>query len=205
MTGIKIMTCASRLCLAAALLLGGCATPDSRVTEYLDPQTAVTIRALATPIVFAHDAPELAANTRDYLSLGVVEVNNMGMRKHYLALVSWSTIDRSRVGVSAAPVPERIELALGGKARELAPVSHEPRSLGIGGTPFRPSSGYVGEGWYAVTPADLRALAAAPADSVTLLQESGRLTYRTWRGADAALVEFVRDIPDAISTEPRRR
>jgi len=198
------MTSAPRLCLAAALLLGGCATENPRVTEYLDPQTAVTIRALATPVVYAHEAPELAANARDYLSLGLVEVNNMGVRKHYLALVSWTTIDRVRSSVPAAPVPERIELELGGRSREFAPVGHEPRSLGIGGTPFRPPSGYVGEAWYAVTPADLRALAAAPADSVALLQEGGRITYGTWHAANAAVAEFVRDIPDAVNTETRR-
>lgn len=199
------MNLSLRLCLAAALLLGGCAGENSRISEYLDPQTAVTIRALAAPLLFAHDAPELAANTRDYLSLGLVEVNNMGARKHYLAVVSWSTIDRARVGVAAAPVPERIELPFGSRVRELAPASHEPRSLGIGGRPFQPPSGYAGEAWYAVTPADLRALAAAPLTSIALLEESGRVEYRVWRADDAAVAEFVRDIPDAAAAEPRRR
>lgn len=191
------------LWLAAALVLGGCAAESTRVREYLDPQTAVTIRMLASPVMYAHDAPELAANTRDYLSLGLVEVNNMGTRKHYLALISWSTIDRSRVG--AAPVPERFEIVLGGKPREFVPVSHEPRSLGIGGTPFRPANGYAGEAWYAVTPADLRALAAVPADSITLLPEAGRVGYRIWKAADAAVAEFARDIPDTVRAEPQRR
>jgi hypothetical protein len=194
-----------RLWLAITLVLAGCTTESSRVREYLDPQTAVTIRTLAAPVVYAHDAPELAANTRDYLSLGLVEVNNMGARKHYLALISWSTIDRARLGVGPAPVPERFEVVMGGKLREFTPASHEPRSLGIGGTPFRPPSGYAGEAWYAVTPADLRALAAAPADSITLLQESGRVAYRSWKAADAAITEFVRDIPDTVSADPSRR
>ena len=198
------MTCAPRLCLAAALLLGGCATQDSRVSEYLDPQTAVTIRALTAPAVYAHDAPELAANARDYLSLGLVEVNNMGARKHYLALVSWSTIDRSRAGVAAVPVPERVELDLGGKPREFTPASHEPRTLGIGGTPFRPASGYAGEAWYAVTPADLRALAAAPSTAITLIEDDRRIRYGTWHAENAAVAEFVRDIPDAVAPDSRR-
>ena len=198
------MICVPRLWLAAVLLLGGCATQKSPVTEYLDPQTAVTIRALTTPVLYAHESPQLAANARDYLSLGLVEINNMGVRKHYLALVSWTTIDRVRPGVPAAPVPERVELDLGGKPRELVPVTHEPRSLGIGTTPFRPPSGYVGEAWYAVTPADLRALANAPSESIVVMQEGGRINYGTWRGADAAVAEFVRDIPDTVTPEPRR-
>jgi hypothetical protein len=199
------MSRAPRLWLVAALVVGGCTTDSTRVSEYLDPQTAVTIRALAEPLIYAHEAPELAANARDYLSLGVVEVNNMGARTHYLALVSWSTINRARVGVAPTPAPERIEVALGGTTREWAPRSHEARSLGVGGTLFRPPSGYAGESWYAVTVADLRALAATPPSSITLLQESGRITYLAWRGADAALAEFVRDIPDPARAESPRR
>lgn len=194
----------SKLWLASLLILGGCATEDPRVTEYLDPETAVTIRALAEPLMYAHDAPEFAANARDYLSLGVVEVNNMGARKHYLALVSWSTVNRERVGAAPAPVPQRIAIEVGGRQRELVPVGHESRSLGIGGALFRPPSGYVGESWYAVTRADLRALAAAPPDSIGLEQDSGRVDYEAWRGDRGALAEFVRDIPDSAAGEPQR-
>lgn len=198
------MTGARRLWIAAALLLGGCAAQDARVTEYLDPQTAVTIRALTTPAVYAHDAPELAANMRDYLSLGLVEVNNMGVRKHYMVLVSWTTINRAHAGAGAAPVPDRVAFDLRGQPREFTPVSHEPRSLGIGGTPFRPPSGYAGEAWYAVTPGDLRALAASPLASIDLLVDGSRITYGTWHAANDAIAEFVRDIPDAAPPETRR-
>ena len=185
--------------LAAAVFVAGCASDAPRVNEYLDPQTAVTIRSLAEPLVYAHDAPELAANTRDYLSLGLVETNNMGRRKHYLALISWSTIDRHRVGIVAAPVPERVELDLGGKPLELAGASHEPRGFGIGGRLFRPPAGYSGESWYEVTPAQLRALAAAPPASIALDGDAGRISYLPWRAEARGLEEFVRDIPDAAS------
>ena len=51
-----------------ALVLSACADNTvTRVTEYLDPDTAVTIRAVSAPIVFSHDAPELAANARSAL------------------------------------------------------------------------------------------------------------------------------------------
>ena len=199
------MRCTSRPWLVATLTLAGCTASGPQVNEYLDPQTAVTIRALAVPLVYAHDAPAIAANTRDYLSLGVVEVNNMGTRKHYLAVVSWTTIDRHRVGVPPAPVPERVEMSIGGHARDLKPVSHEARSLGIGGALFRPPSGYVGEAWYAMTPADLRALAAELPDSVTILQDDGDVAYHSWRGDKPAFVEFVRDIPEPVRSDPSGR
>ena len=183
------------------LLLAGCATDEPRVSEYLDPQTAVTIRTLDPPLIYARDAPELAANARDYLSLGVVEVNRMGDRKHYVALISWSTIDRHDAGT--APVAERIEIAAGGRTREFAVASHEARSLGIGDALFRPPSGYAGESWYAVTPADLRSLAAATPDSITLVGGPHRITYLAWRVSGDGLAAFVRDIPDAVTSQRR--
>jgi hypothetical protein len=196
----------ARLGAIAFVMLGSCAAGgSSHVTEYLDPQTAVTIRTLTAPLVYAHDAPALAVNSRDYLSLGLVEINNMGARKHYLALVSWSTIDRKRAGIGPPPVPERVELSGAGKSREYTPASHEARSLGIGGALFKPPSGYAGESWYAMTVADLRALAANPPDSIALLQDGERVTYVPWNAAAAAIEEFVRDIPDPVTPEPRRR
>jgi hypothetical protein len=190
--------------LVALLGSAGCAGEGPRVTEYLDPQTAVTIRAMSAPFVYAHEAPEIAANVRDYLSLGAVEVNNMGTRKHYLVLVSWSTVDRAGPHAGRAPEPERIELIAGSRALELAPVSHEARSLGIGEAPYRPPSGYVGESWYAVTPTDLRALSAASPAEIVLLQESDSVSYSIWRSAAEELEAFVRDIPAAPAAAPRR-
>jgi hypothetical protein len=192
------------LAVVSLLALAGCAVQGSRVTEYLDPQTAVTIRAMSVPFVYAHEVPAIAANVRDYLSLGAIEVNNMGTRKHYLVLVSWSTVDRAGAHAGRAPLPERVAFTVGGRTLELAPVSHEARSLGIGEPPYRPPSGYVGESWYAVTPAQLRALSAAPPAEIALQQEADSETYVTWRGATAELEEFVRDIPASPADSPRR-
>ncbi len=193
--------------VAVVLVLSACANNSAtRVTEYLDPETAVTIRAVAAPIVFSHDAPELAANARDYLSAGLVEVNNMGKRVHYLALVSWSTIDRQRPGATPPAIPGRVELLIAGKAHEFSPVTHEPRTLGIGAAPFRPASGYTGESWYRLSVDDLRALSADPPGRVTLTDDaSNRVEFDLWRSATEELREFVRDVPDAPKAEAPRR
>lgn len=190
-----------------ALVLSACADNTvTRVTEYLDPDTAVTIRAVSAPIVFSHDAPELAANARDYLSAGLVEVNNMGKRVHYLALVSWSTVDRRRPGTTPAVIPGRVELLVAGKPREFTPVTHEPRTLGIGTAPFRPASGYAGESWYQLSVEDLRALSADPPRSLALTDDAtNRVGYELWRAATEELREFVRDVPDSPKAEPPRR
>lgn len=188
------------------VVLSACADTDrTRVEEYLDPETAVTIRAMAVPIVFAHEAPELAANARDYVSAGLVEVNNMGKRDHYLVLVSATTVDRHRPGVDPAAIPGRVEILIGGKPREFTPVTHEPRSLGVGTVPFRPASGFVGESWYRMTVSDLRALAEDPPQAIGLIDDpANRIDFELWRPATEELKEFVRDIPDARPVEATR-
>jgi hypothetical protein len=192
------------VCATCALagLSAGCVTKSAISQEYLDPQTAVTIRAVATPMIYAHEVPQLAANVRDYLSVGAVEVNNMGKRQHYLAVVSWSTVDRKRASIAPPPLPEQLRMSLDGKPREWQPASHEPRSLGVGEPLFRPTGGYLGETWYVVTVAELRAFAAAPPDAVEVADEPANIiTYSVWKNAGAELADFVRDIPDAIQAQ----
>ena len=193
--------------LLGILLLGGCSSqPALAPNEYLDPVTAVTIRAVAQPITFARDSPELGANVRDYLSAGVVDVNNMGAHKFYLALVSWSTVDRRGTGAAPTPVPEQIEILVGGVERVFSPLTHESRSLGIGLPLFRPPSGYAGESWYLLSGAEVQALATAPPASIALRDSvAGRVTYLGWRSASGELLEFARDLPTPTGSEVRRR
>jgi hypothetical protein len=188
------------LCLVA---LAGCATEGPQVNEYLDRDTAVTIRAVGVPYVYEHEVPEMGVNVRDYLSIGAVEVNNMGARKHYLAVVSWSTVDRSWVGAPAAPKPEALTLALAGRPRELTLATHDRRSLGIGIAPITAPIGYAGESWYGVALGDLRAFAATPPESIDIEVDGRRASYTLWERGDAAFAEFLRDTPDQIESQPR--
>ena len=193
--------------LTAAALATGCAGAPERpaATEFLDSQTAMTVRVAAEPFVYARDVPELAANVRDYLYVGAVETNNMGHRSHYLALVSWSTIDRKRVGVPTADLPERLEMSLGEQAREYPLKTHEPRSVGVGTSILEPPAGYLGDSWFIVSPADLRSFAASPPASIDVLVGGVRQTYALWKRADAALTAFVEDIPTELKSAPTRR
>jgi hypothetical protein len=195
-----------RAALTGALLMGaGCADQPSPPGQYLDPVTAATVRTVAEPLVYAHEEPAIAANARDYLSLGAIEVNSMGTRRHFLAAVSWSTIDRHAPGLAPLPAPDTLRIAMGAASRELAPLGHEGRSLGVGSPPFRPATGYAGESWYELTVADLRALSAAAPATVELLDGRGRVRYVLWRDETKALAEFVRDIPDSVTPERRLR
>ncbi len=191
--------------LASLVLLGGCASGPADVHEYLDQQTAITVKVVSAPAVYAHEAPELAANVRDYLSVGAVELNNMGAHRNYLALIAWSTIDRKRTGVPPAALPERIEIKLGGQDRQFEPATHEARSIGIGEPVLRPDLGYLGESWYEVTTADLRAFAAAPPESIELLGNELHLTYASWHREDAAFQKFVEEMANPVTTQKINR
>jgi hypothetical protein len=199
------MSAAWRSWITAALLLGGCATGGSGAIEHVDPRTGVTIRTMAAPFVYARDVQEAADHAGDYLSVGAVEVNEMGTHRHYLAVVPWTRTVRTGGGTPAAPRADRVALTLGGQRRELTLATHEPRSLGVNEPPYRPAWGYIGESWYVVTAADLRAFAAAPPGSIELMEDGRTMTYVTFNRADAALEDFVRDLTDTVTSAPRRQ
>lgn len=206
--------------IAAAVLCGACThlpsvgstaatvpvPPPTLVSEYLDPQTAMTVRLVAEPYIFGRDVPDLAANARDYVSLGAVELDNMGKHRYFLALVSWSTIDRARSGSALPALPARLAIGNGPSLREWAVTSHEPRQLGAGISVFDPPSGRFGDSWFEVKPADLRALAEHPPASIEVTLEGLRRTFTLWRDGQAALQEFAANLPaDMQPARGRRR
>lgn len=91
---------------------------------------------------------------------------------------------------------DQIVLVIGDQRRELTFATHESRSLSVTKPPFRPAWGYSGESWYVITPAELRALAVAPPDSIELVTDGRTLPYIVLNRAHAALRDFIRDIPD---------
>jgi hypothetical protein len=67
-------------------VLSACATEQPAVIEKLDELTAVTVTYCRTPLVMSPDTPLNRESRRDYLQLGVVEVNQMGSLQYYLWL-----------------------------------------------------------------------------------------------------------------------
>jgi hypothetical protein len=197
------------LCAVLALLplTAAAVTPsdDALVREYLDPVTAMTLRLVSEPFVYAREVPELAVNARDYLTVGPVELNNMGSRRYYLALVAWSTIDRGRIGAPTPALPERVEMSLAGKDRELQSETHTPRELGSGLPVYAPPVDRLGESWLGVKPADLRAFSASPPESIDVVVDGMRLRYTLWRKEPKPLQAFVESIPETLTPTHRRR
>lgn len=166
--------------------------------EFTDTRSAVTVIGVAEPLVVSHEEPSLAVNARDYLSLGVIEVNRMGDYEHYLVVVAWSTIDRGRIrGMNSRPaVPEQLVLRTDGRTFKLvAGTEPDPvRDRELYPTPSAASA----RRYFRVDGATLRSIVGAKTIQVRVdLGEDGTAVYNPWgtRGMEA-LRRFAARIED---------
>lgn len=181
------------LALLAFVTLAACAAPPAEVRSELDPRTAVTTQYMGEPWVYAREATEIAVHSRDYLSVGVVEINRQGKRSYFLGVVGWSTIDRSGIPGAAPPIPADLDLE--GRTATLTPLGHEPKVVGLSLPLFHPPSGYTGETWYALRPEDVRALGAHQPAWVEFVRDDVRYRFDLWRGGPALLAPLVERMP----------
>ena len=185
-------------CARVAAVLPGVEDHSLDPQEFTDKRTGVTVTGAAEPLVVAHDEPALAANARDYLSLGVIEVDRMGDYEHYLVVVAWSTIDRGRIrGASDRPaVPEVLTLRVDKRAVRLT-AGNDPdpvRDRELYPTPAAASA----RRYFRVDAGTLRAVVGAKQVQVQADRgEEGVATYTPWgtRGIEA-LQRFARRIED---------
>lgn len=173
------------------------AEPDGLAPrEFTDERTAVTVEAAATALIVAHDEPALAANARDYLSLGVIQVNRMGDYEYYLVAVAWSTIDRGRTrGAAGAPdAPAKLNLRADKTLYTL--VAEEGLNPVRDRELYPPPAGSGARKFYRVRADQLVAIAAAKDLQVEVDRgEDGLAIYTPWeKRGFAALQRFVADL-----------
>lgn len=178
------------LALAA---LAACAAPPAPVRSQIDPRTAVTTQSMGEPWVYAREATEIAVHARDYVSVGVVEVNRQGRRAYFLGVIAWSTVDRSGLPGARAPLPA--ELVLDGRPAPLVPLGNDATAIGVSLRLFRPATGYAGETWYALQPADVRALAGHRPAWVEFVHDDVRRRFEHWRGGPELLAPLADRMP----------
>lgn len=198
----KVIPLVGALVLAGCSLLPAAESPpeDNSLDpqEFTDTRSAVTVTGAAEPFIVFHEEPALAVNARDYLSLGVIEVDRMGDYEHYVVVVAWSTIDRGRIrGMSSAPtVADHLQLRLDGRVYKLA-AGAEPdpvRDRELYPTPAAASA----RRYFRVDAAVLRAVAAAKVIQVQVDRgDDGMALYNPWgtRGV-SALRRFASRVED---------
>jgi hypothetical protein len=182
--------------VALAILTGGCATVGAAADaprEYLDQGTGATITLVNTPLVFARERTELAANARDYVTLAAAAVNRTGKVDYVLVCYRWSTVD-ARLDNSPPPDSDTLVLAADDRRIELRSPSHSARDLGIG-TPVHPPPGPVrSQDVYRTDLATLRFIAAARHLQVQLGTGDLAPSYDIWTDGRRALGAFVESL-----------
>lgn len=180
------------LILAAALVACTGSTPTVR--ESLDPGSGVTVLRSTAPMIFFHDNSGFAAHARDYIYVGPIEVNRMGVRSHYLWLGIWSTMqDDGRLAGDRVGFDDVI-LFVDGEPFPLELAGWTLDSIGVTEPVYVKPVASAADAYYHVTLNQIRLLAAA--ERMELRVGSSRpMHYELWdqQGpARDALVEFGR-------------
>jgi len=129
-------------------------------------------------MILYSEEPLLAANTRDYISVGPVEINKVGNRTYFLWIGIWTTIDRP--GLSDKTLRQQFDpivFFVDGEPMEFSFVSR----AGIEQAPYSFSAPGAVEGYYATTRSQIERLAAAADLRIRVsMNESPAKIYRLW-------------------------
>lgn len=181
----RIVTC------AAVLALSACVADSLKPREYLDEKTAATVTVVAKPLVFAHERPELAAHSREYVTLAATALNKGGAIDFYLFAYFWSTLDR-RNAPSGAPVGD--EITIMADDRQLRPQleGHSLQEAGVGTAVAAPPGNQWALHVYRSDLPTLHFLSEARQIRVITRSPDGPVTYEVWKDERESLKALVR-------------
>lgn len=173
-------------------MLGACASlPPAEPLSFLDERTGITLTLVDEPLVLARDRRDLAANSRDYLTLVALTRNQSGRITTGLLVYRWSTID-DRV-TRATPGDSKLVIVADGRDIRPVPLNELPREF----TPsalhslWRPPISEVSTTAYAMDGPTLRFIAQSARISAFFDRPGEDLPYLLWRDARAALERFT--------------
>ena len=177
---------------AAAVALTACLAESLQPREYLDQKTAATVTVAAKPLVFAHERPELAAHSREYVTLAATALNKGGAIEYYLFVYFWSTLDRRNAPV-ATPAGE--EMIIAADDRQLRPqlAGHSLEDAGVG-TAVAAPPGHWTLHVYQSDLATLHFLSEARQIRVIATSPDGPVTYEPWKDERESLKLLVRHL-----------
>jgi hypothetical protein len=191
------------LALFALFMLSGCATQPT-VTSWLDPVSAVTITAQATPLVLARPETRRTVNGRDYVRLAAIEVNRMGQRRLYLIAALWSNANLSgKQWESFESAFSQVEMRIDERVVTLNRHAGDVAELGIGQTPLPLPFPGERQIYYPIQHSDLRAIAESNTVQLAPLGLPGTdVRYEERKDGRASLGAFLNQLPNSSSTAP---
>ncbi len=179
--------------VAILLLLTACSSSAPLTRQYLDPLTGATITRASEPLVLFRDLSAKAANAREYVYLGPVEVNTMGVRKYYLWLSVWGTSDTRS---DALDDFASVVIFADGEPLSLSASGWTLSTIGASEPVYIPPVAGATDAWYQVTVDQIRLIA----ESRDIELRAGTVVprhYMPWESTDAAsasLVAFLRQV-----------
>jgi hypothetical protein len=182
----------STLWFTALLVSAGVAgrSPPPQPEEYLDQQTGATVDVVDSPLVFARDRSERAANLRDYVTLAAASVNRGGKLQYVLVAYVWSTLD-PRYAPAAARA-DSILLVADDRRIRLDAAGKTPADLGIARPVHAPQGQDVKPLVFPTDLGTLRFIAAARNLAVQTQLADDTVTYDLWDDQRRALDRYVR-------------
>jgi hypothetical protein len=175
------------MALVVSLGLVACATPHSTTPrEYLDEQTAATIKVVADPWIFTRERTSSAVDTHDYLNVYAIDVNRMGDHHQYLGVLKAWTENGDK------PV---LELNTNEGVLKLQATTESARELGIA-QPVAAAFAYDATWRYFPVNKDVLAkLAHSQNLSAAVETSDARVPYVMWRDGSAEVTELTAVLP----------
>lgn len=175
-----------------AVFLSACSSTGTAFHEQLDPLTGVTTLRATEPLVLFQDSSARAANARDYLYLGPIEVNRMGSLGYFLWLCAWSTYD-TNYAEPQAELFDSVVIYADGEPLLLDAAGVTPDAIGVSEAVYTKPVASAFEAYYPVTVDQIRLIANAR-DLQLRTGGSRSMEYLPWDSEDSgrhALQRFV--------------
>jgi hypothetical protein len=203
MTMYRVSKQIATVLFVAGLVCVACAGQSStaQTGQNLDKPTGITIAGLTEPLVFHHEAPQLAANVRDYLYVGPVSAKRLGKKSYYLWLGEWSTIDRVSVDESKGPYAPAIVVMLDGAPMELRDSAEIRHEYGEFRNPYVLPVASNQQVYIRVSRAQLNRMASATTVKIRVSHDDELRVYSLWKG-DITLIASVAKGPVVTGKQP---
>jgi hypothetical protein len=167
--------------LVMVATLGACASSSgaSGPNEFLDEKTAATVSVAAKPLVFARERPELAAHSRDYVTLAAASVNRSGSIDYFIFAYFWSTLDPRDGSARRAP-PDELTIAADDRLINPRLAGHSTQDAGVGTAVRAPPGHHWILNVYRSDVATLRYMSEARRLSVVAGSAQEPITFDLW-------------------------
>ncbi len=189
------------LVIAATLGLTACSVfkrETSVLRQHFDENTGANITSLTQPLIFYSEKPWLAANARDYIYLGPIEVIRTGQRDYLLWLGIWSTIDRlGRPAESIFDNFQTVYLVTDGEPMALEITAWSGKELGMEDSVYSTPVDSAVNAFYAVSKDQVQRLAQADRVQIHLHTEASPGSgYLPGRRNSQSITEFANYLSD---------